>query len=250
MGAPVASLIGRVRSIPAIKTGLAAAGYTLAERPKGEPTDRDVLVLWNRLPTHDPIAREYEKAGARVLVFEHSWIGVEGVYACCLGHHNGAGLWHIGSESRWPSFGIEVKPWQKDGEHILVVPQRGMGVAPVAMPRGWTSNVLERLAARTTRPIVVRYPQYRIHPFEPELRGAHAVVTWASGAGVKAIINGIPVFYEMQYWIGAYAARNGLHSLEFPYYGERDTFLHRMSWAMWKDTEIAAGEPFKWLLLR
>jgi hypothetical protein len=247
MGA-VASLLSRTRSIPAISKGLESLGYTISLRPQEKPTTKDVLVLWNRLPTHEPHAREYERVGARVLVFEHSWIGLEGVYACCLGHHNGAGTWHIGSERRWPSFGIEVKPWRTEGDHILVVPQRGMGVAPVAMPRGWTSDVLARLAPITKRPIVVRYPQDRIHPFEPELRGAHAVVTWASGAGVKAIINGVPVFYEMPHWIGAYAAINGLTSLELPYLGERDTFFHRLSWAMWRAEEIERGEPFKWLL--
>jgi hypothetical protein len=123
-----------------------------------------------------------------------------------------------------------------------------MGTHPVAMPRGWTSDVLDRLATRTKRPIVVRYPQYRIHPFEPELKGAHAVVTWASGAGIKAIINGYPVFYEMPHWIGSYAAINGLNSLEFPYLGERDTLLHRISWAMWKAKEIENGDVFRCLL--
>jgi hypothetical protein len=71
----VASLLGRVRSIPAIKAGLHAVGYTLAERPKAEPTTSDILVLWNRLPTHEPFAREYERVGARVVVFEHGWVG-------------------------------------------------------------------------------------------------------------------------------------------------------------------------------
>ncbi len=248
MGKKVASLLGRVRSIPCIRSGLETLGYECAERPKNEPTTGDVLVLWNRLPTVDKFAREYERVGAKVLVFEHSWIGQEGIFALCLNHHNGLGTWHIGSENRWPSFGIEVKPWRKEGDHILVIPQRGMGVSPVAMPRGWTSDVTSRLAAITRRPIVVRYPQERIHPIEPAFKDAHAVVTWASGAGIKAIINGIPVFYEMPHWVGAYASINGITNLEFPYLGERDTLFHRISWAMWTIPEIERGEPFLCLL--
>lgn len=248
MGEKVATLISRTRSIPAIRQGLESLGYTISHRPQAEPTSADVLVLWNRLPTHDPAARAYEGAGAQVLVFEHSWIGREDVYACCLSHHNGAGTWHVGQETRWPSFGIVVNPWRKEGDHILVVPQRGMGVPPVAMPRTWTADVVSRLTMLTKRPILVRYPQDRIHPIEPLFRGAHAVVTWASGGGVKAIINGIPVFYEMPHWIGAYAAVNGLANLEFPYLGERDTFFHRMSWAMWHAHEIADGTVFRCLL--
>ena len=244
----IASLLSRTRSIPAIKTGLQSLGYQVVERPKDDPSADDLLVLWNRLPTHDKFAREYERAGARVVVFEHSWTGQEGVYACCLEHHNGAGIWHVGQETRWPSFGIDVKPWRTSGEHVLVIPQRGMGVPPIAMPRGWTTDIATRLAAKTKRPIVIRYPQDRIHPIEPEFRDAHAIVTWASGGAVKAIINGYPVFYEMPHWIGAYAAIHGIESLECPYLGERETFLHRLSWAMWRTHEIADGTCLKCLL--
>lgn len=248
MGAPVATLISRTRSIPAIRAGLERLGYQIAIRPKEEPAPDDLLVLWNRLPTHELAARSYEIAGARVVVFEHSWIGREGVYACCLEHHNGAGIWHVGQETRWPSFGIDVKPWRRSGEHVLVIPQRGMGVPPVAMPRWWTTDIVNRLSQATNRPIVIRHSTDRIHPLEPAFKDAHAIVTWASGGGVKAILNGYPVFYEMPHWIGAYAAINGIGAIEFPYLGERDTFLHRMSWAMWTADEIEDGTALKWLL--
>jgi len=246
MAKPVATILGRARSVRQIGDGLRRLGFDLAEAPKLEPTPEDVLVLWNRLSTHDPFARRYEAVGAKVVIAEHGWVGGN-TFALCLGQHNGAGTWWVGEESRWPNFGIAVKPWRTEGEHILVVPQRGIGIPPVAMPRIWTSDVLRRLTVATNRRIVVRYPQDRIHPIEPEFRGCHAVVTWASGGGIKAIVEGCPVFYEMPHWIGAYAARPGIEHIEQPYLGERDTLFHRLSWAMWKPEEIETGEPFQCL---
>lgn len=240
--------MGRARSIKEIGQGLRGLGFDLAELPKLEPNKDDVLVLWNRLSTHDPFAKRYEAAGAVVIIAEHGWVG-ENTFALCRGQHNGAGLWHVGPRTRWPVFGIDAKPWRETGDHILVVPQRGMGIPPVAMPRTWTADVVQRLSTLTQRPIVVRYPGERIHPIEPEFRGCHAIVTWASGGGIKAIVEGYPVFYEMPYWIGAYAAIRGLDLIETPYLGERNTLFHHLSWAMWKRDEIADGEPFRCLLM-
>ena len=228
--------------------GIQALNFETIDRPSSNPHRDDLLLLWNRLPTRNKDAEIYEKAGAKVVIAENGWIGKD-TYAICLNHHNGAGYWRVKNESRWPSFGIEVKPWRTKGEHILVVPQRGIGVPPVAMPRDWTPKVLERLSAVTSRPIVVRYPEFRIHPIEPEFRDAWAVVTWASGAGIKAIASGIPVFYEMPKWIGGLAARMGIDDLENPYLGERDTMFHALSWAMWRPEEIERGDPFRCLSL-
>lgn len=243
----VATILGRARTVKEIGIGLFRLGYEIAEGPRENPDKSDVLVLWNRLATHNEIAERYEAAGAKVIIAETGWIGKD-TYALCLNHHNGYGNWHIGKRSRWPSFGIEVKPWRTEGEHILVVPQRGMGIPPVAMPRDWTASVLKHLEKRTSRPIIVRYPGERIHPIEPEFKNAHAIVTWASGAGIKAIVEGYPVFYEMPYWLGSLAASPLDADLEGPYLGERDTLLHTLSWAMWRPHEIAESEPFRHLL--
>ena len=227
-------------------------GYALAERPKNEPEPDDALVIWNRLPTVDEHAKRYEAAGAHVIVCEHGWVKPERLYAIQRNHHNGAGSWYVGRRSRWPGFGIDVKPWRTKGEHILVVPQRGMGIPGVAMPRDWTSIILQDLTEMTDRPIRVRYPEFRIHPIEPDFEDAHAVVTWASGAGIKAIINGCPVFYEMLNWVGWPAAMRltGLTDFERPYLGERETLTHNISWAMWTTEEIERGEPFELCLSR
>lgn len=241
----VASLIGRTRSIPCFGDGLRALGFETAVVAKDEPSPGDVLVLWNRLPPMDDTARRYEAKGCPVIICEHGWVGGEHIYAIALSQHNGAGRWFIGDKSRWPSFGIDVRPWREKGDHILVIPQRGMGTPPVAMPRDWAEQTVNRLSEMTRREVRVRNPKHRRTPLEPEFENCHAVVTWASGAGIKAIVHGVPVFHEMPMWIGERAARRfPYHDLEDPYLEDRSQMLHRASWAMWADTAIATGEPF------
>jgi hypothetical protein len=73
-------------------------------------------------------------------------------------------------------------------------------------------------------------------------------VTWGSGAAIKAIAAGIPVFHELKCWIGAEAAQFGIEDLEHPFLGDRHLMFHRLSWAMWTSEELESGEPFRWLL--
>jgi hypothetical protein len=232
------------------EAGLEVCGYKIAKQPECRPKPGDVLVLWNRYVRDEHQARLYENCGATVLVAENSWLGpeekAEHHFALCIGHHNGAGQWHIGAEPRSPK--IPVQPWRSDGEHILVLPQRGMGEPGVRQERSWTRYALHRLSIATKRPVVVKdHPGPRPHP-PIDFEGAWACVTWASGAAIKAIVAGVPCFYEFPKWIGAPAARFGIDAMEKPFLGDRGPMLHRLSWAQWTAEEIAKGEPFKWLL--
>jgi len=233
--------------------GLRHHGYKVVESEWPNPEPGDVLVIWNRYRHLDAMAKRYESAGATVLVAENGWIGTDraGVqlYAIARSQHNGAGEWHVGAADRWSKLGIELAPWRGRGKHILVLPQRGIGPPGVGMPMSWAANVLSRLKEVTDRPIKVRvHPGRHRPPLEPDLESCHAAVVWASGAGIKAIVAGIPVFYEMDRWIGAPAAVHGIGDLEHPFLGDRFPMLNRMAWAQYTVTEIQSGAPFEWLL--
>lgn len=236
--------------------GLKAAGFHISKDIDRRPEPDDLFLCWNRMAWDDPIARRYEKAGARVIVTENGWVGKapDGgkMYALCLGHHNGIGSWPAGDGSRWSRLGVTLKPWRQDGRHILAICQRGFGPPEVAMPRDWPRRVADRLRRVTKRPIVVReHPgrfKDRARPLEADLEDAWAVVTWASGGAIKAIAHGIPVFHELKGWIGAGAAAQGFADLEKPFLGDRMPMFERLAWAQWSLAEIQGGEPFRRLL--
>lgn len=247
-----------IRDLPhyrrdAFISGLTKAGFSVS--PSASPTPRpdDLLVVWNRYGGVDRTANRYEAVGAQVIVVENGWAGCDQNgrqhYAIALHHHNGAGEWHVGEEDRWTPLGVETWPWRKTGSHVLVLPQRGIGPPGVAMPLDWVGSVLGRLRAVTDRPVKVRpHPGKERPPLDQDFTDAWAAVTWGSGAGIKAIIAGIPVFHELESWIGAPAARFGISDIESPFLGDRLPMLKRLAWAQWGVDDISAGEPFRWLV--
>ena len=228
--------------------GLKKHGFRIIHDRNASPRGPDdLLLLWNRNRPHEQIAQRYEAAGATVLISENGYLGK--TKALAKNHHSGAGSWHVGQADRWGALGIDIKPWRDDGEHILVLPQRSIGEIGVAMPRNWEQTIMPRLKKMTKRPIRLRkHPgKNNDHPIEADLDGAWAAVTWASGAGLKAICAGIPVFHDYAKWVGALAATTTF-DIENPYLGDRGTMFHNLAWAQWSWEEIESGEAFKWLL--
>lgn len=230
----------------AFMRGLKAAGYnTVGTLP--DPKKGDVLVIWNRYGGFDEMARQFERAGATVIVAENGYLGVDfngkRWYALAKTHHNGAGLWNVGGPERWDSLGVDIKPYREGGSEVVILPQRGIGPEGVAMPPHWLDKVKEQGRVRP-------HPgMNKCVPLEDDLKDAKAVITWGSGAALKALLLGIPVFYAMRGWIGAGGATKlELANFTEPQRPERLAMFRRLAWAMWTVEEIESGEAFKWLL--
>ncbi len=229
--------------------GLQNIGYSVTSI-SFMPNESDIFVTWNRFPNIESIAQSFEKVGAIVIVTENPWIkpstGLKrgGMLSLSVGHHSGAGWWLVDSPDRWDSFGIEISPWRTQGERVLVLPQRGYGESGVTMPGSWTRNITVRIAQFSNRPITVRPHPGIYRPKNPDFSKTWCAVTWASGAGIKALAAGIPVFYELKNWIGALAATYGVRDIERPWMGDRLPMFQRLAWAQWYLDEIETGEPF------
>lgn len=244
----------------AVSAGLQACGY-LADHAFSARASRlfsnDVVVTWN---AHTAMAAEglrlAEAAGAAAIVAEEAYtrrLWPEKHFALALDGHNGSGRWFPGGAGRWTKMGIALKPWRKDGKHILVCAARGMGAPAMREPRGWADDVVRRLAQATARPVRLRrHPgkRYADRPLEDDLAGAWAVVVWASNCATHALVAGIPVFFEAPHIITAGAAERGIKRIERPAYPERLPVFERLAWAQWTMDEIRAGGPFQHLLDR
>lgn len=235
--------------------GLQRVGFAVHDVPAARPEPDDLLLIWNRVGRTDDIARRYEAAGATVLCAENGWIGADengGLpFSIAVSYHNGAGHIPVGCRDRWRRWRIDLMPWRTRGSHLLLLPQRGIGPATVAMPPGWVERTRSCLTATTDRKIVVRpHPGGPVAERPPiDWSGVWAAVTWGSGAGVKAICAGVPVLYDMPRWIGAKAASPLRESdIEAPFTGDREPMLERLGWGQWSITEIERGDPFAWIL--
>jgi hypothetical protein len=78
----------------------------------------------------------------------------------------------------------------------------------------------------------------RAKPLEDDLARCGKVITWGSGAAVKALLWGIPVVSEMPHWIAD--QQNTDES--------RLAMFRRLAWAQWRLSEIESGEAFACLL--
>lgn len=235
--------------------GLSRHYYEVSDKPKAAPSPDDVLVIWNRYGRYHDEACRYERAGAKVLVVENGYIGHDKqghqLYAIAHNHHLGAGTWYVGDYPRWKEQHIPCEPWRDYGSEVVILPQRGIGEPGVAMPANWTNDILQRVRVATNLPVRVReHPGVNdCVPLMRDLKDARCVVTWASGAAIKALAAGIPVYAEFDRWIAAGASNNDLNAVVKPVWRpDREPIFNRIGWAQWSIDEIERGEPFEYLL--
>ena len=221
----------------AVESGLKKLGYAIVLKT-GVPKSRDdLLVLWNRKAGAEEAQAElWERRGGTVIVMENGYLQKvdKTTYALSVHGHNGSGWFPTGTEDRFTSLGFPLKEMVERKGYDLVCGQRGIGSKLMASPPRWAEKMVEKLRAQG------RSTRLRAHPgnFAPkvslldDLKGAARCIIWSSGAGVRALVEGIPVVHAAPHWICA------------GWEGNRVEALHRMSHGQWRHEEIATGEPF------
>lgn len=217
----------------AFAAGLESMGYEVHRGATFTPAPSDLLVTWNRIGSGEQAARTFEAAGLPVVVVENAAWGNEGGWLSLARNlHNTAGRVRYGGPARWASSGFELEPW-RSGREVVILPQRGIGSPPVAMPRDWPER-----ARRTTGRIRPHPGKNSCLPLRADLADCGRVVTWGSGAAIKALMWGIPVKSEMPNWIGEQDNTDE----------GRLAMFQRLAWAQWRLPEIASGDALRWVL--
>lgn len=215
--------------------GLERLKYEVVEQVPSDPPAGSIFVTWNRIGGADYAARQFEARGLPVLVAENAAWGNDFAgrrwYSLARNFHNTAWGFPIGDPERWDALDVELAPWRAGGETVIL-PQRGIGPAEVAMPRNWPASQRGRVRSHPgTRACM---------PLDADLARAGRVVTWGSGAAVKALLWGIPVESHMPNWIGEQDNTDA----------GRLAMFRRLAWAQWTLNEIEIGTPFARLLDR
>lgn len=227
---------GAGRLHDAFASGLRASGYRVVEGVSENPSPGDILITWN-LPLDVRIVKDRY---TNVLVVENaSWgndfLG-ERWRHIALRKHNTARRFPVGDASRWDSLGVQLPPFREQGETVILA-QRGIGPPGIAMPKDW----LDKVKTLYPRARIRQHPG-RVaideNPLEQDLKTARKVVTWGSGAAVKALLLGCHVESHMPKWIAE--QDNTIAG--------RLAMFRRLAWAQWRFSEIEAGDPFRWLL--
>jgi hypothetical protein len=237
---PVAWLNLRYERQPLFATGLQRLGYEVRNTLTESPREGDILVTWNRIQDGDRCARIFSDLGFPVVVVENAtwgnWFAGEKWYTMARDFHNVAGKFPIYGNERWDSLNVELAPFREEGETVIL-PSRGIGPSVHRMPSNWVERMRSQYADAR--------PRLRAHPGQNQgielmvdLRQCCRVVTWGSGAAVKALIGGIKVDSYMPDWIGA------CENTEM----DRLAMLRSLAWGQVRLSEIESGAAFERVL--
>lgn len=235
--------------------GLKALNYKIVEHPDLlGPPEKSLIVTWN-LHGSRVIPSQAESKGCVVLVAENPYIkrdkDGQDYVALAKGGHNGSGTFPKGTQERASRFPIELEPW-KDGEHVLVIGQRGIGSLTMRSPPQWGEHMTEKLQEKTDREVILRlHPGAQnvrqLPPLQDQLDGAHCIVMWASNCATTALMQGIPVFYNAPHCVLQKACSSEL-DIENPYKGQRWPAFQDLAASQWNLDEIRSGEAFQCLI--
>ncbi len=158
----------------------------------------------------------------------------------------------------WPrakALGLAVKPWTRNGRHVLVVMQSDHFLRHVGGFAGggmeYQQQVLGELKKYTDRPMVVRHwlrdKTERARTLQQDLAGAWALVTHSSAAANEALLAGVPVFLT-----GPSAALpmglSQLSAIEYPRRCEgREAWAAALAGRQWTLDELREGTAWRTL---
>lgn len=144
------------------------------------------------------------------------------------------------TDDRWLDLDIDIAPWKKDGEHIVVVPLSSYVAKLNGIdPQAWLGQTIHAISQCTDRDIVIK-PKDSDAPLSHVLKRAHALVTLDSNAAVDAAVMGVPVFTST---INAAApiANFNIADIETPNYPDRQQWLNNLAYQQFTLSEILNG---------
>ena len=164
-------------------------------------------------------------------------------------------------------------PWKTDGDYILLCMQK-VGDASLrgADIFSWTEQTVKEIRQHTERQIIVRpHPLYRkktqhancketvceyfnvqwqeadvtqkgFVPIQKQLQNAWCTVTYSSGTGIDAVLNGIPNIAcdtgSMVYDVSS----TDIKQVEQPYRGDKKVWTNKIAHCQWSIEEFESGE--------
>jgi len=164
-------------------------------------------------------------------------------------------------------------PWKTDGDYILLCMQK-VGDASLrgADIFSWTEQTVKEIRQHTERQIIVRpHPLYRkktqhancketvceyfnvqwqeadvtqkgFVPIQKQLQNAWCTVTYSSGTGIDAVLNGIPNIACDTGSMVHDVSSTDIKQVEEPYRGDKKEWTNKIAHCQWSIEEFESGE--------
>ena len=173
------------------------------------------------------------------------------------------------SSDRVRLLGLQVKPWRKEGKHILLCGQHDKSLQWKDMPRmsSWVTDIVTEIRKYSDRMILFRpHPRCRLDSIEAYLpnvlrqepvqlsgtyddfdmsfENAWATISWSSNPGIHSVINGVPA-YTGPSSLAYDVSMQDLSTIEDPSLPDREQWLNDYAWTEFTVEEIEQGLPLK-----
>ncbi len=140
---------------------------------------------------------------------------------------------------RWRKLGLDLRPWAREGRHIVVCPpSKAWGDYVGADPVQWTATVTRELSSCTERPIIVKPKDG--NSLREVLSDAWCLVTHSSNAAVDAVVSGIPVICTGA--CGASPVSWGWAEIESPVWKDREKWVESLADGQFTLDELRNGD--------
>lgn len=212
----------------------------------------DIIPIVGAAPYLLPLVNGWRQRNRRWIGWDRGY--ARRVFATWLprGENGGFYRWHVSRYQmntirnvpgdRWNGLKIQVAPWQKKGEHIVIAaPTRTYAASHGSQT--WIADTIDALARATDRQIIIRDKESR-RPLQSDLDGAHALVTHGSIAAVESVILGCPVFVHPDS-AAALVGRTDVSQIEKPVYPDREPWLHSLAYCQFSEKELVDGTLFR-----
>lgn len=267
---------GALNSSPvfdAFRHSLIQAGHTVHDNSATADVDVIWSVLWSGRMAHNKSIWDSAQERRRpVVVLEVGGIVRGTTWKVGLNGINKDSFFSTGNDSsRADSLRLSLHPWRTHGDHILICGQHDGSLQWQGMPNlhQWTAETIREIRKYTDRKIVIRpHPrcpitavQQQFHhviiqtpvrqagtydDYDLRFDNAYAVVNHSSNPGIRAVINGYPIFTGPNS-LAQPVANHSLALIESPLMPQRQQWLNDFAHTEWTVQEIAAGLPLKHL---
>ena len=145
---------------------------------------------------------------------------------------------------RLERLGVNLRPWRRHGNHILVIPVTGaVGNFYGVDENQWLAAAVSEISNHTDRPILTK-PKGQ-GSLQDALKNCWCVVTHSSNVAVDALIEGVPVIT-----LGESVCNTiswNFADIEKPYWPERDWWLRAVCYNQWTLDEMRSGECWEYV---
>lgn len=256
----------------AFRQGAHSLGHTTVDNSN----DADVDVIWSvlfngRMAQNKTIWEKNVSSSKPTIVLEvggikrgTTWkVGLNGINRDAYFGPSG------NDSSRVRLLGLEIKPWRKKGNYILIAGQHDKSEQWRNMPSmsNWVMETIEEIQKHSNKTIVFRpHPRCKLPYIEKEFNNVQrqdpqhvngtyddfdmgfdnvwATISWSSNPGIHSIIEGVPAFTgpsSLAYDV----AGHDLSQIENPPMPDRQQWLNDYAWTEFTIEEIAQGLPLK-----